>query len=124
MDSRLYPWGNDVPSCDKANYQRGICVGDTTAVGSYPQGVSPYQVFDMAGNVYEWVADWYDIYYYGLTPEKNPQGPALGNFRILRGGSWNYDVNSLYSSSRRYIVPTYYGKDIGFRCASSLDSLK
>ena len=88
-DTREYPWGNAAPTCDLANgYVNGYCVGDTSKVGSYPAGASPYGVMDMAGNVWEWVNDWYDPGYYKGSPASNPPGPATGDYRIVRGGSW------------------------------------
>ena len=87
-DGRTYPWGEGI-DCTRANYG-GVtgCVGDTSAAGSYPTGASPYGALDMAGNVWEWVADWYDGSYYQNSPARNPQGPATGAYRALRGGSW------------------------------------
>jgi formylglycine-generating enzyme required for sulfatase activity len=81
----IYPWGNDAPSCDRANY--GDCVGGTTVTGSYPSGATWCGALDMAGNVWEWVADWYDENYYAESPFQNPGGPATGSRKILRGGS-------------------------------------
>ena len=64
----------------------GYCVGDTDAVGSYPAGASPYGALDMAGNVWEWLNDWYNGSYYSSSPGSNPPGPATGSYRVLRGG--------------------------------------
>jgi formylglycine-generating enzyme required for sulfatase activity len=83
---RAYPWGDQAPNCTLANYSS--CVGDTAQVGSYPLGASPYGALDMAGNVWEWVNDWYDSGYYSVSPYSNPQGPDSGIYRVLRGGSW------------------------------------
>jgi formylglycine-generating enzyme required for sulfatase activity len=122
-DTRKYPWGNEAPTCDRMNAYVGddYCVGDTTAVGSYPTGASPYGVMDMAGSVWEWVNDWYDGDYYSVSPPSNPPGPAMGTRRILRGGSWDYDVRALRVASRDWSRdPTYDDLGIGFRCAASL----
>lgn len=85
-DTRKFPWGNDATNCSLANSYS--CVGDTTEVGSYPLGVSPYGIFDMAGNVKEWVSDWYHQDYYSISPYYNPTGPDSGITKGLRGGSF------------------------------------
>jgi formylglycine-generating enzyme required for sulfatase activity/uncharacterized caspase-like protein len=85
-DARDYPWGNSAPN-EKILNDNGI-VGDTTEVGNYPKGSSPYGALDMAGNVSEWVVDWYRELYYTDQPESNPPGPDQGSARVLRGGSW------------------------------------
>lgn len=118
-DTRKYPWGNEAPTCSLANYQSqsGGCVGDTSAVGSYPDGASPYEAMDMAGNVWEWVNDWYDGDYYSVSPGSNPQGPAMGNGRILRGGSWANLGFGNVRSAYRLGSPPDWGSSFGFRCA-------
>ena len=73
-DGRWYPWGNDLPNAERLNYNKNV--GDTRQVGSYPTGVSPYDALDMAGNVWEWVADWFEPNYYRRAPSSNPPGPA------------------------------------------------
>jgi formylglycine-generating enzyme required for sulfatase activity len=88
-DGRIYPWGNSQPDCHKANFYG--CANDPLPVGSHPDGASPYGALDMAGNVREWVADWYDADYYSQSPLRNPQGPESGAFRVLRGGGFGYD---------------------------------
>jgi formylglycine-generating enzyme required for sulfatase activity len=115
-DGRTYPWGKDI-SCDKANYKN--CVGDTTKVGSYLDGVSPYGMYDMAGNVWEWAYDWYDSSYYQISPSLNPQGPTSGQSRVLRGGSWNYLDNYVRTAYRVWYDPTVMIDLIGFRCSLS-----
>jgi formylglycine-generating enzyme required for sulfatase activity len=87
---RAFPWGDQAPNCTLANYGgTGGCVGDTSEVGSYPLGASPYGALDMAGNVWEWVNDWYSSSYYSVSPYANPPGPETGSFRVVRGGSWS-----------------------------------
>jgi formylglycine-generating enzyme required for sulfatase activity/plastocyanin len=117
-DTRAYPWGDGAPDCTLANgyYSGGHCVGDTSAVGSYPTGASPYGVMDMAGNVLEWVNDWYGSSYYSASPAGNPPGPAAGSYKVLRGGSWYYHERSTRASTRDYSGPVNRGADFGFRC--------
>lgn len=91
-DDRIYPWGNQAPSERLLNFDRNV--GATTAVGSYPEGAGPNGVLDMAGNVWEWTADWYGSDYYGRSPERNPTGPESGDSRVVRGGAWgDFDVS-------------------------------
>jgi eukaryotic-like serine/threonine-protein kinase len=116
-DGRLYPWGNNSPSCDLANFFG--CSGDTTAVTSHKSGKSPYGVYDMAGNVREWVYDWYGYDYYSSSPGRNPQGPASSDFRALRGGSWYEADYGVRSAGRYFLKPSGFSYDVGFRCAST-----
>jgi serine/threonine-protein kinase len=117
-DGRTFPWG-EVINCQKSNYNN--CVGDTTRVGSYPAGASPYGVLDMVGNVDQWLADWYSATYYQNSPDKNPTGAGPdeapnGSARVLRGGSW-YDPNDNFpSASRASGEPSVSDSGIGFRC--------
>jgi formylglycine-generating enzyme required for sulfatase activity len=121
-DGRVYPWGNYAPTCLLANFDPSggtECVGDTSAVGSYPEGISPYGIYDLAGNVWEWVADWYDANYYTSSPSRNPAGPAMGTRRVLRGGSW-YDYEyHLRASLRLRNGPDLWNNYVGFRCSRS-----
>lgn len=115
--ARVYPWGDESPE-GKATFKRKWRGASTmTDVGSHPKGESIYGVFDMAGNVWEWVDDWYHFKYYSLGRKKNPRGPADGDFKVVRGGSWvNYE-NSLRSAFRRWSRPEVRFNDTGFRCA-------
>jgi formylglycine-generating enzyme required for sulfatase activity len=117
-DGRTYPWGDEIDH-SLANYGGGP--GRTTEVGSYETGVSPYGVYDMAGNVWQWLSDWYDGGYYAVSPGRNPQGPESGTFRILRGGSWGSNPYSLRSTYRIRNEPAITGGFIGFRCVQGAD---
>jgi formylglycine-generating enzyme required for sulfatase activity len=111
-NGNTYPWGQGL-DCQKANYQG--CVNQTSEVGVYKDGVSPYGASDMTGNVWEWVSDWYADNYYSISPGNNPSGPISGQSRVLRGGSWpRFDVTTYHRSN---FAPTYNTFDIGFRCA-------
>jgi len=121
-DGRSYPWGNSVPDITKLNYaslNQAVNVGDTSEVGKYPDGASPYGALDMAGNVWEWVNDWYDEKYYGSSSANNPTGPTSGQSRALRGGSWFVIDIFVRVSFRLGVEPTGINYSIGFRCASS-----
>lgn len=122
-ESLTYPWGNSPPNAALLNYDQ--IINDPVAVGSYPAGASWCGALDMAGNVYEWVADWYSRY----TPEAqlDPNGAEKGIGHVLRGGSWfdgeefvraanRYVIREAY---RDYIVPSGHGFNLGFRCAVS-----
>ena len=113
-DGRTYPWGEKI---DETFANFNYSVGDTTAVGSYENGKSPNGAHDMAGNVWEWVADWYSDTYYGRSPAENPPGPASGDLRVLRGGSWGLVGLSVSTSYRYARDPAESGPDLGFRCA-------
>lgn len=113
-DGRPYPWGSERPDCKKAQY--GDCGGETVPVGSRVAGASPYRVLDMAGNVWEWVADWYDPAYYSSSATQNPQGPTSGVRKVFRGGSWGYPPAFLRTADRARNRPTYAGFNVGFRC--------
>ena len=117
-----YPWGNEL-DCNKANYTNGsrVCVGGTTKAGSYESGKSPYGVYDLAGNVWEWVADWYSESYYRTSiSSSNPLGPDFGRARVARGGSWTRPEGEIRAANRINYAPTHFNFDIGFRCAKAV----
>jgi len=118
-DGRIYPWGNSSPSCSLLNSSpiSTACVGDTSRVGSTPPGASPYGALDMAGNVYEWVADWYGQDYYSQSPAGNPTGPSSGDWRVLRGSPWSFNVVGVCSALRSREYPAKPNPVSGFRCA-------
>jgi formylglycine-generating enzyme required for sulfatase activity len=119
---KTYPWGDKEPSCSLANIfnnsKSSNCSGDTSAVGSFPGGASKYGVMDMAGNVWEWVSDWYSDSYYKDSPAANPTGPSGGNYKVLRGGGWSTNWVSLRVASRSFDPDFNNSKDVGFRCVS------
>ena len=113
-DSRRYPWGDEPPDSNLLNYNGNI--GSTTEVGSYPSGASPYGALDMAGNVWEWMADWYDSGYYAKSPDRNPPGPPSGDTRVLRGGSWGLNDGDVRTAYRFRNDPGDRDDGNGFRC--------
>lgn len=118
---RAFPWGDEIPDCGHANFDNeGHCVGDTSPAGNYPLGASPYGAMDMAGNVWEWTADWYAIDYYSVSPKENPAGPDNGESRVMRGGAWYCLSNALRVSNRFYYHPEFSYYNIGFRCAAGV----
>jgi eukaryotic-like serine/threonine-protein kinase len=112
-DQLTYPWGNMI-TCAFSNY--GECVGDTTAVDSYELGQSTYGVYNLAGNVWEWVADRYSETYYQVSSLSNPVGPDFGEFRVLRGGSWLNLASSVSVTNRNWYDPATSSGNLGFRC--------
>jgi len=116
-DGRIYPWGDQAPDATLAHFGRPRG-GTTAAVGSHPAGASPYGALDMAGNVWERVADWWDANYYAQSPRENPQGPASGRDRVLRGGSWSSSADDV-RAAKRLIGSLSASGYVGFRCARS-----
>jgi len=112
VDGRIYPWGADI----KATYANYAGV-NTAAIGSYIKDKSPYGIYDMGGNVSEWVGDWYSDAYYQTSPSSNPLGPNSGQYRVLRGGSWYDNSLGVRSDRRGWNFPTNSHDNIGFRCS-------
>jgi formylglycine-generating enzyme required for sulfatase activity/serine/threonine protein kinase len=136
-DGRQYPWGNmevagnllnfadkNLPSkAGTANTHVDDAYAETAPVGNYAYGASPYEALDMAGNVWEWVADWYSVNYYDESPERNPKGPTTGEYRVLRGGGWDGSEWFARSADRVKYEGDVAVFDIGFRCAVSADTI-
>lgn len=129
-EKRFYPWGDAFEgtaanTCDAncaapqavARFDDGFA--GTAPVGSFAEGVSPFGIHDMAGNVWEWVNDWYSADYYDTAPVTNPPGPAQGDAKVVRGGSW-FDTGNFAATAVRFPAPpTESGDSIGFRCAQN-----
>jgi serine/threonine-protein kinase len=130
-DQRTYPWGNQAVAGDRLNFadrHLNVVGADknvddgyqfTSPVGSYPAGASPHGALDMAGNVWEWVADWHGEDYYANAPDHNPTGPGgpgAGNSRVARGISWGYAASFARVTSRGSGTPDFREDDLGLRC--------
>ena len=120
-DGRIYPWGNESPTRVHANFRKETWSNHyvLSTVGSYEDGKSPSGINDMAGNVWEWVSDWYDSEYYMTAPLRNPTGSAAGMSKVVRGGSWGSGPEGLRSAKRETHVPSFQGYGTGFRCAKT-----
>lgn len=120
-DGREYPWGKDwdTSKCQCSKNKSGDA-RRTSRVGAYPSGMSPYGVLDMSGNVWEWCADWYDVHNYRSSPDTDPMGPKTGQYHVVRGGSWYYNVtDSFRCAARRRFTPSIRSYGGGFRLSFS-----
>lgn len=120
LAAKRYPWGN-VADCAEGNVvveiefsPPTVCQSDTTQVGSYP--ANGYGLYDMVGNVWEWVSDWYGAGYYAVSPAIGPTGPASGSLGVIRGGSYSVGGNLIYTANRFPADATTALDSIGFRC--------
>jgi formylglycine-generating enzyme required for sulfatase activity len=114
-DGRTYPWGETEPTCEMANFAG--CYYDSVPVDSYPDWISPYGAYNMAGNVHEWTNDWYGEQYYANSPYENPTGPENGDYKVFRGASW-FNANFQTRTTYRYPkLPVLTYEANGFRCA-------
>lgn len=120
-DKWTYPWGEYAPNSSTANFGKdwseNVYSDRLKNVGAYERGKSLYGVYDMAGNVWEWVQDWYGEDYYRTIPRENPSGPSSGEFKVLRGGSWSNGPSNLRSANRAWNYPAKRAAKIGVRCA-------
>jgi iron(II)-dependent oxidoreductase len=121
-DGRLFPWGEAPPDERLAVFGRSPVGGgpDMVAVDTFDAGRSPYGLHHVAGNAAEWVGDWSGIDWYRVMPERNPQGPSSGRYRVVRGGSWRSAPVMLRTATRSAASPDARRDTIGFRCAASL----
>lgn len=129
-NGQAWPWGLIAPSCNRANHKfvTAYCEGGVLEVGSLPMGASPFGVEDVAGNVWEWVDDWYDATYYQVRSLANPQSPTTCasrvedergecTMKVLRGGAWDTTEDTLAPFRRNFAPPELIDVNIGFRCA-------
>jgi formylglycine-generating enzyme required for sulfatase activity len=130
-DGQRFPWGDDLEldgtrlnfcdrNCENTGNDAGVNDGyaRTAPVGTYPAGASPYGALDMAGNVWEWVADSYGGDYYAGSPQRNPQGPGSGSDKVLRGGAWDRNWSNVRAANRNPYDPKFRGYNVGFRCVA------
>ena len=113
-DERRYPWGE---AWEPTRARGGRVATAPERVGTFANGASPYGVLDMAGNVAEWIADWFDGHYYTTTPARNPTGPEAGEAKVLRGGGWYSTPVFLRAAARTFKPPRERNTNTGFRCA-------
>lgn len=121
-DRRRYPWGNEEPSCERANLflPPHFCVGRPLPVGSLLSGRGPYGTLDQIGNLLEWTRDWYHAKYYYDSAEHDPQGPPQSGTKVLRGSSFSDAIRGGHSTSARYYLePDSSSALIGFRCVKN-----
>jgi formylglycine-generating enzyme len=134
-DGRIFPWGNQMGGLTRANYGRSGLSGPVRdrperlllyppiiSVDKYDNAASPYGVHQMAGNVAEWVADWYEKDYYATAPERNPKGPEVGTTRAFRGGGWIDSTPTVRAAQRNGADPNTKMNWLGFRCARDVQA--
>lgn len=116
-DGRLYPWGNEAPDDTYAVFNSSS-FENLKPVDALPKGVSPFGLYNMAGSMWEWTADWYDETYYQNAPDINPTGPENGLARVIRGGAWpfNNQAERLRTANRNQLTPDFISSTVGFRC--------
>ncbi len=112
-----YPWGENPPDHSLARYSGAA--PEPVAIDALSQGASPQGVLHLAGNVAEWVGDWWDPLYYASSPGDNPRGPSVGDYKVVRGGSWSQPAAEIRGAARSFHSPDRGAAYIGFRCARS-----
>ena len=117
-DGRRYPWGDAAPDCTLAASRP--CTGGLEAVGQHPDGVGPFGLHDMAGNAWEWVADYYAADYYAVSPTEDPEGPSTYGLRVVRGIDLYSNADALRASNRTFAIPDGRSAMVGFRCVGDL----
>lgn len=115
-DGRIFPWGDDF---NASNLHFDSSNGPVS-IYLFPEGKSPYGVYNMAGNVFEWTSDWYRSDYYVISSRDNPRGPSNGEYRVIRGGSWNNSMENVRSAHRDISMPELSNHLLGFRCAMNV----
>ena len=113
-----FPWGNEPPDGTRTNFNEEH--GKTTKVGSFESGKSAYGVYDLSGNVAEWVQDWHFPEYYLFSPKKNPRGPDKGQYKVIRGGNWRNNGADIRLTYRNATTPKNRSNSIGFRCVKDI----
>jgi formylglycine-generating enzyme required for sulfatase activity len=114
MNSHRFPWGNNAPECTLARFSG--CGNTPVETGSLLQGLNLWGVFDLAGNVAEWINDRYAADYYQISPQEDPPGPINGYYRVIRGGYWGSTYLALQTSHRDWAGADERINSVGFRC--------
>ncbi len=119
-----FAWGDVEPTIEHANFNQLAWRGEATLVqvGIYEKGKSPYGIYDVAGNVWEWVSDWYAADYYQHSPSRNPQGPETGTYKAVRSSGWQGETPQMRVFTRIKSLPTDRNNSTGFRCAQDVPS--
>jgi formylglycine-generating enzyme required for sulfatase activity len=121
---RKYPWGDGAPTRERANFLSNDSKPESDEVGSHPRGATSEGVQDLAGNVWEWCRDWFEVYPATADLEINPLGPLQGTGRVLRGGSYFYDATFLRAAVRNNDLPGSRSLNVGFRVGLASGALR
>jgi formylglycine-generating enzyme required for sulfatase activity len=119
-----FAWGDVEPTSEHANFNQLAWRGEATLVqvGIYEKGKSPYGIYDVAGNVWEWVSDWYQVDYYSQSPTHNPQGPETGKYKAVRSSGWQGETPQMRVFTRIKSLPNDRNNSTGFRCAQDIST--